>query len=83
MPIALRGAPHHDSPEVASEAFERFRRLVLAEPELQAELRSIPDWPAFVNAAREAAARHGIELSDQAVTAARKESVRAWRERWV
>jgi hypothetical protein len=68
---------------VPSEEFERFRSLVMAEPELQVELRSIPDWPAFVVAAREAAARHWIELSEESVARARKESMRSWRERWV
>jgi hypothetical protein len=66
-----------------NEKFERFRRLVMTDPELQLELRSIPDWPTFVDAALEAAGRRGIELTEEAVTAARHESVRAWRERWV
>ena len=55
----------------------------MADPQLQVELCSIPDWPAFTAAAVEAAARHGIELTEEAVTAARKESLRTWRERWV
>ncbi len=55
----------------------------MADPELQAELRSIPDWPGFVRAAVEAATRHGIEITEEAVMVARHESLRSWRERWV
>jgi tryptophan 2,3-dioxygenase len=65
------------------EPFEQFRRLVLAEPELQAPLRTILDWPSFVAAAVELGARHGIVLDEAIVLAARDEARRTWRERWV
>ncbi len=79
----VEGAPDHRSGVGSRGEFERFHRLVMDDSELQVELRSIPNWPAFVAAALEAAARHGIELTEEAVTAARKESLRTWRERWV
>ena len=65
------------------EQFERFRRVVLADPELQARLRSIEDWPAFVDATVAAAADHGVALTPEAVLAARDECRRSWLERWV
>jgi hypothetical protein len=77
------GAPDDRSGVGSREEFERFYHLVMADSQLQVELRSIPDWPAFVAAALVAAARHGLELTEEAVTAARKESLRTWRGRWV
>ena len=50
--IALEGASGHHSRVEPNEKFERFRRLVMTDPELQLELRSIPDWPTFVDAVR-------------------------------
>ena len=67
----------------STEEFERFRRVVWADPELQAQLRSIRDWPAFVVAAVDAAAGRGVSLTAEDVQSARKESTRSWRERWV
>ncbi|MDX6410858.1 MAG: hypothetical protein QOE91_374 [Gaiellaceae bacterium] len=67
----------------SSEEFERFRRVVLQEPELQARLRSLHDWPAFVDAAVGAAAERGIAITPETVLAARNESRRSWLERWV
>jgi hypothetical protein len=63
--------------------FERFRRVVLADPELSARLRSAPDWPAFLDATVSAAAEHGIALTDADVVAAREEARRSWIERWL
>ena len=63
--------------------FERFRAVVFADPELQVRLRSIPEWPAFVAAAVDAAAELGVELTAADVVAARHESSRSWLERWV
>ena len=65
------------------ERFGRLRRIVLADPALQERLRSIPDWPRFVEAATTAAYEHGIPLSEADVLAARDDAVRSWRERWV
>jgi hypothetical protein len=65
------------------ERFAAFRRTVLADPRLQARLRSIEGWPAFVDAAVAAAAEEGIALTADDVAAAREESRRSWRERWV
>jgi len=63
--------------------FEGFRRAVLDDPVLQQRLRTITDWPGFVDAAITAAAEHGIDLSPADVLAAREEARRSWRERWV
>ena len=70
-------------PAEAVEPFEAFRRLVLDEPELQARLRTIADWPAFVDAAVAAAAERGITLAEGDVLAARDVSRRSWLERWL
>jgi glutaredoxin-related protein len=67
----------------STEGFERFRQLVLADPELQARLRAIREWPAFAAAAVEAAAEHGIDVTEEAVQAARVQARRSWLERWV
>jgi hypothetical protein len=63
--------------------FESFRRLVLADPELQARLRSFTEWPAFVGAVVDAAAEHGIALTAGDVLAARDVSRRARLSEWV
>ena len=63
--------------------FEEFRRAVFADPDLQQRLRSIPDWPAFVEVSVEAAAERGIALTDDDLLAARDESWRSWLERWI
>jgi glutaredoxin-related protein len=65
------------------EEFERFRRVVLGDPELQARLRSFAEWPAFVDAAVAAAAEHGIAITLETVQEARNEARRSWLERWV
>jgi hypothetical protein len=57
--------------------------VVLDDPALQARLRSISEWSAFVAAAVDAAAEHGIALTETDVLAARDESRRAWLERWL
>jgi len=67
----------------SSEEFDRFRRVVLDDPELQVRLRAITDWPAFVDAAVAAADERGIVITKDIVLAARSESRRAWLERWV
>ena len=81
--VALEASSGDHAAVGSVEQFERFRRVVMADAELQEELRSIPDWPAFVRAAVEAAARRGIEVTEEDVLAARDESRRSWRERWV
>jgi hypothetical protein len=65
------------------ERFERFRSLVLADPALEARLRSLPDWPSFIQAAVEVAAEHEIPLVEDDLLAARQAARRTWRERWV
>jgi hypothetical protein len=63
--------------------FARFRCLVLADPVLEERLRSLPDWPSFVEAALQAAAEHDLSLDAGDLHAAGGEARRAWRERWV
>jgi hypothetical protein len=67
----------------SSEEFERFRRVVLDDPELQTRLRAFQEWPAFVDAAVAAAAEQGIAVTPEDVLAARNESRRSWLERWI
>jgi hypothetical protein len=71
------------APVRPSTPFDSFRRLVLADRELEAHLRSIPEWPTFIAAALDAAARHGIVLSEADVLAARDAARRSWLERWI
>jgi len=74
--------PEHASTSTV-ESFEAFRRLVLAEPALQARLRSIREWPPFVDAVVDTAAQYGITLTEADVLAARDASRRSWLERWI
>jgi hypothetical protein len=67
----------------ATGQFESFRRVVLADPALQARLRSIPDWPTFVAAAVDAAVDRGIGLTEADILAARAEAWQSWLERWI
>ena len=70
------------APPRATGQFESFRRLVLSDPELEARLRAIAGWPAFVDSAVAAAAEHGIELTEADVLAAREASRRSWLASW-
>jgi hypothetical protein len=63
--------------------FADFRRLVLDDAALQARLRSIPAWPAFVETAVQAAAEHGVPLTAEDVLNAGLAAQRSWLERWV
>lgn len=65
------------------EQFARFRRIVLADPALERRLRSISDWPSFVEETVGAAAEYGLALSEADVLAARQEAKRSWLDRWV
>jgi hypothetical protein len=68
---------------VVPHEFDTFRRIVLADEELQQRLRSLPEWPAFIAAAIAAAAERGIALTEESILAARNDAVRSWLERWV
>jgi hypothetical protein len=65
------------------ERFERFRSLVLADPTLEARLRSLADWPSFIQAAVVVAAEHEIPLVAEDLLTARDAARRAWLERWI
>ena len=70
-------------PAVGNERFERFRRLVLVDQALQAELRRITSRDRFVARAVEAAGERGIRLLPADVDEALRESRREWLERWI
>ena len=63
--------------------FERFRGVVFADREIQVRLRSVSEWPAFVDAALDVAAERGVELTAEDLFVARDEARRSWLERWV
>ena len=65
------------------EPFTRFRRIVLADAELERQLQSIPDWPSFFEEATRAAADRGVTLTEADLLAARDQAKRSWLERWV
>jgi hypothetical protein len=56
---------------------------VLEDPALERRLQSIPEWPAFVATAIDAAAERGVALTEADLLAARNQARRAWLERWV
>ena len=73
-----------DHPRVGSlEQFVHFRRIVLADRTLEHRLRSISDWPSFVEEALGAAAEHGVALTEADLLAARLKAKRSWLDRWV
>jgi hypothetical protein len=78
--MGTTGVPQADR---TVDPFERFRRAVFADREVQVRLRSVSEWPAFVDAALAAADECGVELTEGDLAAARDEARRSWRERWV
>jgi hypothetical protein len=66
-----------------NDRFEHLSKAVLADPELQARLRSLRDWPEFVAATLDAATERGLSLTGEDLEAARIARRRTWLERWV
>ena len=64
------------------EAFERFRALVLREPELQARLRDVQDSAAFLELVVRLGGERGCHFTSEEVQAVWQEARRAWFERW-
>lgn len=67
----------------ADARFERFRRLVLDDVNLQERLRGVTEWPAFVTTALAEASEHGVDLTTTDLEAARRAATRSWLDRWV
>jgi hypothetical protein len=67
----------------AESDFERFRRLVLRDPSLQAELMQATDRTAFTSMVLGLGERHGARFSAGDVDAAFQAARRAWIERWI
>lgn len=67
----------------AESDFERFRRLVLCDPSLQAELIQATDRTAFTSLAIRLGQQHGARFTSGDVDAAFQAARRAWIERWV
>jgi hypothetical protein len=65
-----------------SEAFDRFRERVLADPALQARLRGLPRAQ-FVASVVAVAGETGHDLAPDDVEAALTEARREWLERWI
>jgi hypothetical protein len=70
------------APGVESE-FERFRRLVLADLSLQAELMKPSDRTEFTSLAIRLGEQHGARFTAGDVDAAFQAARRAWIERWI
>ena len=68
---------------MAEDDFDVFRSAVLADPELQARLRPISEWPEFIAAAIAAASERGLVVTEESVLAARDDALRTWHEQWV
>jgi hypothetical protein len=67
-------------PEQAG-AFERFRRMVLDDPELFARLREVPDRQGFTDLAMRLGREHGCNLTSEDLDAELNAARRAWIER--
>lgn len=63
--------------------WERFRELVLAEPELHDQLRATAGEEAFVTLTVQLGKERGCHFSAPLVACALREQRRAWLERWV
>jgi hypothetical protein len=69
-------------PGVESE-FDRFRRLVLQEPALQAELMAVHDRKEFTSLAIRLGEQRGTRFTPGDVDAAFQSARRVWSERWI
>jgi hypothetical protein len=70
------------TPGVESD-FDRFRRLVLRDPTLQAELMPVTDRSEFTSLAIRLGEQHGARFTTGDVDAAFQAARRAWIERWI
>ncbi len=67
---------------MSQENLEQFRQLVLLDPLLQAQLRHLPDKPAFIARMLELGAERGYEFTAEELEAALAAGRRAWNQRW-
>lgn len=80
----LRDLIARGTPEAGVESsFETFRKHVLAEPALQAQLRDITDQSAFITRATELGQERGLDFTTTDVEAALLAARKAWTERWI
>lgn len=63
--------------------FDRFRALVLADPELHAQLRATEDQASFIVLAVRLGAERGCEFTSTTAEFVLREQRRAWLERWL
>jgi hypothetical protein len=68
---------------MASDDWQRFHALVLADRELQDRLRAERDWPRFVELALALGAQRGCHFTADDVAAALSAGRRSWIERWI
>jgi predicted ribosomally synthesized peptide with nif11-like leader len=68
---------------MSRESFERFRALVIEDPDLQARLSGFEDLQKFEDAVLEAAAEREFDFSRQELQQALREARRSWIERWL
>ncbi len=66
----------------AAAGFERFRRIVLEDRALQARLRQVPEWDELLARLIELG-EGGMGVGGEEIRRARRESRRAWLQRWV
>jgi ribosomal protein S18 acetylase RimI-like enzyme len=75
--LLLEWSPH------AEEGLARFRRIVLADRELQETLLGVPDRGKFVARVVEEARARGCNVTPDEVDDAIRSSWRAWNQRWI
>lgn len=68
---------------MSTEDLARFRQLVLADPTLQRQLRSLPSRAEFVRRTVALAAAEGCAVTAQDVEEGLLASRRNWFERWI
>lgn len=71
------------SGSVFENSFESFRKRVLEEPALQAELKEFKELQSFMAAAIALGRRCGYEFGEKEIRLAAQAAQRRWLERWL
>jgi hypothetical protein len=68
---------------MSTEAFEKFRDIVLNDPDLQADLAAISDIATFTARVLERGAERGLAIDAADITRAMNDGQRALIEQWI
>ena len=83
MVAVKRSSIDHSIVEMTQSDLAIFQKMVLDDPDLQADLRSLQDEAAFSQAVVIAAGQRGLVVQLEDVQAALNAARRTWIERWI